>query len=135
MSKIKLALLFINNVNWNSFPNELHDCYGGYLSFNDPVHHSNNVPIRQEIATILTNKFSNKFNSRKQIYEFQEWINVKSETGLTVKETPQSYWSYYIVEVDTSKPWTIKRYEDKRGFGEKLVYLTPDNNNSYYLND
>ena len=135
---MKMALLQANNVSINAVPNVLAQLYHGPLVFNDAARKSNNPLMRKALATILQNECQNYLQG--SAFVFQEQL-VPNMMGFAEGKTPQCYYSYVVVDVDTTKPWTIKRYQDKDGFHEQVVYLslneaaklTPDLENGYYL--
>lgn len=135
---MKMALLQTNNVSINAAPKVLVKLYHGPLMFNDAVHKSNNPLMRQALATILQHECQNYLQD--SIFVFREQL-VPNMMGFKEGKTPQFYYSYVVVDVDTTKPWTIKRYQDKDGLHEQVVYLslnevaklTPDLENGYYL--
>lgn len=135
---MKMALLQTNNVGINAVPKALAQLYHGQPMFNDAVHKSNNPLMRKALATILHNECQNYLQG--SIFVFREQL-VPNMMGFAEGKTPQFYYSYVIVDVDITKPWTIKRYEDADGLHEQVVYLslneaaklTPDLENGYYL--
>ena len=135
---MKMALLQANNVNINAVPKVLAQLYHGPLVFNDMARKSNNPLMRQALATILQHECQNYLQG--SIFVFREQL-VLNMMGFAEGKTPQFYYSYVIVNIDTTKPWTIKRYQDEDGFHEQVVYLssneaaklTPDLANGYYL--
>lgn len=135
---MKMALLQTNNVGINATPKVLVQLYKGPLVFNDVFHKSNNPLMRKALATILHNECRNYLQG--SVFVFREQL-VLNMMGFAEGKTPQFYYSYVIVNVDITKPWTIKRYQDEDGFHEQVVYLslneaaklTPDLENSYYL--
>lgn len=135
---MKMALLQANNVNINAVPNALAQLYNGQLVFNNVAHKSNNPLMRKALATILQNEYQNYLQG--SVFVFQEQL-VPNMMGFEEGKTPQFYYRYVIVNVDITKPWTIKRYQDEDGFHEQVVYLssneaaklTPDLDNGYYL--
>lgn len=135
---MKMALLQANNVSMNAVPKVLVQLYHGQLMFNDAVHKSNNPLMREALATILQNECQNYLQG--SVFVFQEQL-VPNMMGFAEGKTPQFNYSYVIIDVDITKPWTIKRYQDKDGCHEQVVYLslneatklTPDLENGYYL--
>lgn len=135
---MKMALLQANNVSMNAAPKVLAQLYHGPLMFNDAVHKSNNPLMRKALATILQHECQNYLQG--SVFVFREQL-VPNMMGFKEGKTPQFYYSYVIVNVDTTKPWTIKRYQDEDGLHEQVVYLslneaaklTPDLENGYYL--
>lgn len=135
---MKMVLLQTNNVNINAVPKALAHLYNGPLMFNDAFHKSNNPLMRKALATILHNECQNYLQG--SVFVFREQL-VLNMMGFAKGKTPQFYYSYVIVNVDITKPWTIKRYQDEDGFHEQVVYLssneaaklTPDLENGYYL--
>lgn len=135
---MKMALLQTNNVSMNAAPKVLVQLYHGQLVFNDAARKSNNPLMRKALATILHNECQ-KY-SQGSVFVFREQL-VPNMMGFAKGKTPQFYYSYVIVNVDITKPWTIKRYQDEDGFHEQVVYLsfneaaklTPDLENGYYL--
>lgn len=135
---MQLTLLQQSNVNINAVPNALAQLYSGQLVFNDMARKSNNPLMREALATILLNECRNHL--QETAFVFKEQL-VPNMMGFAEGKTPQCYHSYVVVDVDTTKPWTIKRYQDEDGFHEQVVYLTPnetakltpDLENGYYL--
>lgn len=135
---MKMVLLQTNNVSMNAVPKALAQLYHGQLMFNDAVHKSNNPLMRKALATILHHECQNYLQG--SVFVFREQL-VPNMMGFEESKTPQFYYSYVVVNVDITKPWTIKRYEDEDGFHEQVVYLslneaaklTPDLENGYYL--
>lgn len=135
---MKMALLQANNVNINAAPKVLVQLYNGLLMFNDAVHKSNNPLMREALATILQNECQNYLQG--SVFVFREQL-VPNMMGFKEGKIPQFYYSYVIVDVDITKPWTIKRCQDADGLHEQVVYLssneaaklTPDLENGYYL--
>ena len=135
---MKMALLQTNNVRMNAAPKVLVQLYHGPLVFNDAARKSNNPLMRKALATILHNECQNYLQGSVFVFREQLILNMM---GFAKGKTPQFYYSYVIVNVDITKPWTIKRYEDEDGFHEQVVYLssneaaklTSDLENGYYL--
>ena len=135
---MKMALLQTNNVSINAVPKVLAQLYHGPLVFNDMARKSNNPLMRKALATILQHECQNYLQG--SVFVFREQL-VPNMMGFAEGKTPQCYYSYVVVDVDTTKPWTIKRYQDEDGFYEQVVYLssneaaklTPDLENGYYL--
>lgn len=135
---MKMALLQTNNVDINAVPNALAQLYNGQLVFNDVARKSNNPLMREALAIILLHECQNYLQGT--VFVFKEQL-VPNMMGFVEGKTPQCYYRYVVVDVDTTKPWTIKRYQDVDGFHEQVVYLasneaaklTPDLENGYYL--
>lgn len=133
-----MALLQTNNVSMNAAPKVLVQLYHGQLVFNNAARKSNNPLMRKALATILHNECQKYLQG--SVFVFREQL-VPNMMGFAEGKTPQFHYSYVIVNVDTTKPWTIKRYQDEDGFHEQVVYLslneaaklTPDLENGYYL--
>ena len=135
---MKMALLQANNVSINAVPKVLAQLYHGPLVFNDMARKSNNPLMRKALATILQHECQNYLQG--SVFVFREQL-VPNMMGFEEGKIPQFYYSYVIVDVDITKPWTIKRCQDDDGFHEQVVYLsfneaanlTPDLENGYYL--
>lgn len=110
---MKMALLQANNVSINAVPKVLAQLYNGPLMFNDAVHKSNNPLMRKALAIILHNECQKYLQG--SVFIFQEQF-VPNMMGFAEGNTPQCYYSYVVVDVDTTKPWTIKRYQDQMVF-------------------
>lgn len=81
--------------------------------FNDAVHKSNNPLMRKALTIILHNECQKYLQG--SVFIFQEQF-VPNMMGFAEGNTPQCYYSYVVVDVDTTKPWTIKRYQDQMVF-------------------
>lgn len=130
---IKIVILKNSNVPFNYFPIALAKEFDINLQLFDPVHLSNNVDTRIELANVLEQKFNKNFNSETGTYIFEEQSKQQNSYSFLKTKVPCFKWQYKIVQVNIKQSWQIQQSNDSDGYSEEAYYLQKDSHyNDFY---
>lgn len=123
---IKIVTLKNSNVPFNYFPIALAKEFNTNLQLFDPIHLSNNIDTRIELANILQQKFNKNFDPQTGTYIFEEHSKQQNSYSFLKTKVPCFKWQYKIVQVNINQPWQIQQINESDGFSEEAYYLQKD---------